>query len=136
MEPPWSHPGHRVILARARRDRHRPHRRCAQNLFLAACGSASQIARNLVTEPRLAPMDEPTGGLPDTGAGAPGFDFRGSVAELGLAAVVVTHDLAVARLLSHRDGDEGWPRHRDWLTSTRCSTIQGALYASCHFSFP
>ena len=28
--------------------------------------------------------------------------MRGLVNELGLAAIVVTHDLAVARLLSHR----------------------------------
>ncbi len=28
--------------------------------------------------------------------------IRGLVANLGLAAIVVTHDLAVARLLSHR----------------------------------
>ncbi len=29
-------------------------------------------------------------------------DLRNLVSELGLAAIVVTHDLAVARLLSHR----------------------------------
>ena len=28
--------------------------------------------------------------------------MRGLVAELGLAVIIVTHDLAVARLLSHR----------------------------------
>ena len=61
-----------------------------------------QIARNLVTEPRLVFMDEPTGGL-DVSVQARLLDLlRGLVAELGLAAVVVTHDLAVARLLSHR----------------------------------
>jgi putative phosphonate transport system ATP-binding protein len=61
-----------------------------------------QIARNLVTKPRLVFMDEPTGGL-DVSVQARLLDLvRGLVAELGLAAVVVTHDLAVARLLAHR----------------------------------
>ncbi len=61
-----------------------------------------QIARNLVTSPRLVFMDEPTGGL-DVSVQARLLDLlRGLVDDLGLAAVVVTHDLAVARLLSHR----------------------------------
>ncbi len=61
-----------------------------------------QIARNLVTRPRLIFMDEPTGGL-DVSVQARLLDLlRGLVAELSLAALVVTHDLAVARLLSHR----------------------------------
>ena len=61
-----------------------------------------QIARNLVTQPRLVFMDEPTGGL-DVSVQARLLDLlRGLVAELSLAAVIVTHDLAVARLLSHR----------------------------------
>jgi putative phosphonate transport system ATP-binding protein len=61
-----------------------------------------QIARNLVTRPRLVFMDEPTGGL-DVSVQARLLDLlRRLVAELGLAAVVVTHDLAVARLLSDR----------------------------------
>ena len=61
-----------------------------------------QIARNLVTGPRLVFMDEPTGGL-DVSVQARLLDLlRGLVADLGLAAIVVTHDLAVARLLSHR----------------------------------
>jgi putative phosphonate transport system ATP-binding protein len=61
-----------------------------------------QIARNLVTSPRLVFMDEPTGGL-DVSVQARLLDLvRGLVADLGLSAIVVTHDLAVARLLSHR----------------------------------
>jgi putative phosphonate transport system ATP-binding protein len=61
-----------------------------------------QIARNLVTRPRLVFMDEPTGGL-DVSVQARLLDLmRGLVSELGLAAIVVTHDLAVARLLSQR----------------------------------
>jgi putative phosphonate transport system ATP-binding protein len=61
-----------------------------------------QIARNLVTRPRLVFMDEPTGGL-DVSVQARLLDLmRNLVSELGLAAIVVTHDLAVARLLSHR----------------------------------
>jgi putative phosphonate transport system ATP-binding protein len=61
-----------------------------------------QIARNLVTKPRLVFMDEPTGGL-DVSVQARLLDLiRGLVADLGLAAVIVTHDLAVARLLAHR----------------------------------
>lgn len=61
-----------------------------------------QIARNLVTRPRLVFMDEPTGGL-DVSVQARLLDLiRQLVAELGLAVIIVTHDLAVARLLSHR----------------------------------
>lgn len=61
-----------------------------------------QIARNLVTHPRLVFMDEPTGGL-DVSVQARLLDLlRGLVSDLGLSAIVVTHDLAVARLLSHR----------------------------------
>jgi putative phosphonate transport system ATP-binding protein len=61
-----------------------------------------QIARNLVTGPRLVFMDEPTGGL-DVSVQARLLDLlRGLVRASGLAAIVVTHDLAVARLLSTR----------------------------------
>ncbi|MBN2752968.1 MAG: phosphonate C-P lyase system protein PhnK [Rhodospirillaceae bacterium] len=61
-----------------------------------------QIARTLVTQPRLVFMDEPTGGL-DVSVQARLLDLiRGLVDELGASCVVVTHDLAVARLLAHR----------------------------------
>jgi putative phosphonate transport system ATP-binding protein len=61
-----------------------------------------QIARNLVTNPRLVFMDEPTGGL-DVSVQARLLDLVSRlVTELGLAVVIVTHDLGVARLLSHR----------------------------------
>ena len=61
-----------------------------------------QIARNLVTRPRLVFMDEPTGGL-DVSVQARLLDLlRGLVRELGIAAIVVTHDLAVVRLLADR----------------------------------
>ena len=61
-----------------------------------------QIARNLVSGPRLVFMDEPTGGL-DVSVQARLLDLlRGLVADLGLACIVVTHDLAVARMLAHR----------------------------------
>ena len=48
-----------------------------------------QIARNLVTHPKLVFMDEPTGGLDVS-------------VELNLAVVIVTHDFGVARLLAVR----------------------------------
>jgi putative phosphonate transport system ATP-binding protein len=61
-----------------------------------------QIARNLVTGPRLAFMDEPTGGL-DVSVQARLLDLlRGLVRDMGLSAIVVTHDLAVVRLLADR----------------------------------
>lgn len=61
-----------------------------------------QIARNLVTGPRLVFMDEPTGGL-DVSVQARLLDLlRGLVRDLGLSAIIVTHDLAVVRLLADR----------------------------------
>ncbi len=61
-----------------------------------------QIARTLVTHPRLVFMDEPTGGL-DVSVQARLLDLiRALVADLGIAVALVTHDIAVARLLAHR----------------------------------
>ncbi len=61
-----------------------------------------QIARTLVTRPRLVFMDEPTGGL-DVSVQARLLDLiRALVADLGIAVVLVTHDIAAARLLAHR----------------------------------
>lgn len=61
-----------------------------------------QIARVLVPGPRLVFMDEPTGGL-DVSVQAKLLDLlRALVRDLGIAVVIVTHDLAVARLLTDR----------------------------------
>ena len=61
-----------------------------------------QIARTLVTHPRLVFMDEPTGGL-DVSVQARLLDLiRTLVSRLGIAVVLVTHDIAVARLLAGR----------------------------------
>jgi len=61
-----------------------------------------QIARNLVTHPRIVLMDEPTGGL-DVSVQARLLDLlRRLVQEHNVAVIVVTHDLGVARLLAHR----------------------------------
>jgi putative phosphonate transport system ATP-binding protein len=61
-----------------------------------------QIARNLVTRPRIVLMDEPTGGL-DVSVQARLLDLiRRLVQEHNVACIVVTHDLGVARLLAHR----------------------------------
>ena len=61
-----------------------------------------QIARNLVTRPRLVFMDEPTSGL-DVSVQARLLDMlRQLTRQMQLAVVIVTHDLAVARLLAHR----------------------------------
>jgi putative phosphonate transport system ATP-binding protein len=61
-----------------------------------------QIARNLVTHPRLVLMDEPTSGL-DVSVQARLLDLiRQLVSRLQLSALIVTHDLGVARLLAQR----------------------------------
>ena len=68
----------------------------------AALQQRLQIARNLVTQPKLVFMDEPTGGL-DVSVQARLLDLlRTLVRELNLAVIIVTHDLDVARLLAHR----------------------------------
>jgi putative phosphonate transport system ATP-binding protein len=61
-----------------------------------------QIARNLVTQPRIIFMDEPTSGL-DVSVQARLLDLlRQLTRNSQLAAIIVTHDLSVARLLAHR----------------------------------
>jgi putative phosphonate transport system ATP-binding protein len=85
----------RVELDVARID-HRPRQ------FSGGMQQRVQIARNLIHEPRLVFMDEPTGGL-DVSVQARLLDLlRELVRELRLAVIVVTHDLAVARLLADR----------------------------------
>jgi putative phosphonate transport system ATP-binding protein len=61
-----------------------------------------QIAANLVTAPEILLMDEPTSGL-DVSVQARLIDvLRKLVFSLNLSMILVTHDLAVARLLCHR----------------------------------
>ncbi|MEM0946407.1 MAG: phosphonate C-P lyase system protein PhnK [Pseudomonadota bacterium] len=85
----------RVEIDAARID-HRP------ATFSGGMQQRLQIARNLVTGPRLVFMDEPTGGL-DVSVQARLLDLlRGLVHRHRLSAIVVTHDLAVVRLLADR----------------------------------
>ncbi|WP_280553909.1 phosphonate C-P lyase system protein PhnK [Halomonas sp. 25-S5] len=74
----------------------------APKTFSGGMQQRLQIARTLVTRPNLVFMDEPTGGL-DVSVQARLLDMlRTLVRELGLSVILVTHDLAVARLLAHR----------------------------------
>lgn len=61
-----------------------------------------QLARVLVSQPRLVLMDEPTGGL-DVSVQARLLDLiRNLVRNLHLSIILVTHDIGVVRLLAHR----------------------------------
>jgi putative phosphonate transport system ATP-binding protein len=61
-----------------------------------------QLARALVTDPAVVVLDEPTTGL-DVSVQARVLDtFRRVQRERGVAAVVVSHDLGVVRLLADR----------------------------------
>ena len=61
-----------------------------------------QLARVLVTQPKLVLMDEPTGGL-DVSVQARLLDLlRSLVRTLQLSVILVTHDIGVVRLLAHR----------------------------------
>ena len=61
-----------------------------------------QIARTLVTRPRLVFMDEPTGGVGGSVQARLLALIPGLSRALGLAVLIVTHDIAAARLLADR----------------------------------
>lgn len=92
---------HRAEVAGRGGNSRQPDRRPADHLS-GGMQQRLQIARNPVTHPKLVFMDEPTGGL-DVSVQARLLDLlRGTVVELNLAVVIVTHDLGVARLLADR----------------------------------
>jgi len=85
----------RVELDSARVD-HRP------RTFSGGMQQRIQIARNLIHQPSLVFMDEPTGGL-DVSVQARLLDLlRELVRDLDLSVILVTHDMGVARLMADR----------------------------------
>ncbi len=74
----------------------------APRVFSGGMRQRLQIARNLVTNPRLVFMDEPTGGL-DVSVQARLLDLLNRlVHDLRLAVIIVTHDLGGRRILKQR----------------------------------
>ena len=72
------------------------------NTFSGGMQQRLQLARILVTRPRIVLMDEPTGGL-DVSVQARLLDLmRSLVRTLNLSVILVTHDIGVVRLLAHR----------------------------------